>query len=125
VSTALNGPNDPNEELLRLLRCLVGLAFSMLDDPERLFTIAEASVITGYKPETIRRWAANGQVESLWLEACAEYRLTAAAIRRIRESGPGPKGACQPDFISAPADMEAAIRKLKRRTGDAGGTDAA
>jgi hypothetical protein len=107
------------------VRCLIVVAFLLLDDPERLFTVAEASILTGYKPETIRRWAANGRIESLWLEAIAEYRLTAATIRRIRDGGAGTEGEYQPAFVDAPPDAPARVRKFKRAAGATGGASGA
>jgi hypothetical protein len=101
------------------------VAFLLLDDPERLFTVAEASILTGYKPETIRRWAASGRIESAWLEAIAEYRLTAASIRRIRDEGAGPEGEHQPAFVDAPPDGPARVRKVKRAAAETGGTHGA
>jgi hypothetical protein len=110
-------------ELRDHIRCFIALAITMLDDPERLFTVAEASVITGYKPETIRRWAARWNITSRWIEAVGEYRLTASVIRQIRESGPGPKGRFEPTIVAAPMDDEARVRKLKRHANGTGGAD--
>jgi hypothetical protein len=107
------------------VRCLLVVAFMLLDDPERLFTVAEASILTGYKPETIRRWAAGGRIESVWLEAIAEYRLTAASVRRIRDGGAGPEGEYQPAFVDAPPDAPARVRKVKRASAETGGGNGA
>jgi hypothetical protein len=103
----------------------VGLVFNLIDDPDRRFTTAEASIIAGCQPETMRRWAASGRIASFWLEAIAEYRVTAAAILQIREEGPGPEGQHQPTFVHAPKDVTAQIRKLKRHTASVGGTNGA
>src|SRR4051794_2046535 len=86
------------------VRCLLVVAFMLLDDPERRFSVAEAGALPGYKPESTRRWAAGGRIESLWLEAIAEYRLTAATIRRIRDEGAGTEGEYQPVFVDGPPD---------------------